>query len=269
MPFTDYAQHKANILNPHQIVRAGRMCNTPAIAFFSGWIGATAGNQGVAPTTAVAPDNTTLGAINGLGAAINQMRLIKVSAQAHVSAAIPCGAGWIVIDRLSHQGGLVGNVGTPQTTNLPTAALTRYTDAVGVMAAIEVYTVASNTASVMTISYTNEAGVAGRTGYAASRTTMSTVNSMLIFSLQAGDKGVKSVESFTMGTAMAVAGNLGITLFKPLLIFPGSVVQEQTDALMLGCMPVIKPTSCLSVMCKPAGFGGFVISAEFKLAEEP
>ena len=78
------------------------------------------------------------------------------------------GAAGIMIDLLNISGGLSGTVTTPQTTNLPTAALTRYTSGEGVMAGIIIFSTVGTTSTTITISYTNQAGTSGRTSTATS-----------------------------------------------------------------------------------------------------
>ena len=129
---------------------------------------------------------------------------------------------YIVVDRLSHQGGLNATATGEQTTNLPTAPLPRFTDGKGVMIAIEIYTQIGTTARTITVSYTNELGVSGRTSPAVQfgGSGYREAGRIFIPSLQSGDIGVKSVESITISDSTGTAGNFGITLFKPLFLIP-------------------------------------------------
>lgn len=130
--------------------------------------------------------------------------------------------GYIFIDRLSHQAGLNASSVSVQTTNLPTAPLPRYTDGRNVILGIEIYTQIGATATTLTVSYTNEFGVSGRTtspivfGGTGARET----GRFLIASLEGTDNGVRSVESVTLAGTTGTAGNFGIVLFKPLFMFP-------------------------------------------------
>jgi hypothetical protein len=159
------------------------------------------------------------------------------------------------IDRLSHQGGLSGIVTTAQTTNLPTAALTRYTDGVGVMIGLTIYTVIGGTAATVTASYTNQAGVSGRTTavQAIGGSGNSSAGRMIFLPLQAGDTGVRSVESVTLAATTGTAGNFGVTLFKIL----GAVCSDNVQALswndiitggFIGGIPEFSDTTHLSLM---------------------
>lgn len=177
----------------------------------------TTGNIGVVPTTAAVPTVTTAGSmlkdlpLSG-SAGLNLLSVNAITRDGLVYC--------MLVDRLSHQGGLAANTTSAQTTNLPTAALTRYTTGDGVMIALEVYTAPSdgNNAGV-TVSYTNQAGTSGRsaTGRIGFTTNGIAYPGYTVFcALQAGDTGVRSVESVTMGSALGTAGNFGVTLYKPL-----------------------------------------------------
>jgi hypothetical protein len=201
-----------------------------------------------APTTAVVPDATTLGSMPGWPPGLTAW--IK-------TAIIGRGGGgsYIIADRLSHQGGLSGIVTGAQTTNLPTAALTRYTSGVGVMAALEISTSVGTTATTAVVSYTNSAGTAGRTspsvtfGGANDRQTAQ----VQMVPLQAGDVGVRSVESVTLAASTATAGAFGVTLYKPLLALPWFDLNDEGmpfDMVKhMGCFfEPIQADACLAIL---------------------
>ena len=166
----------------------------------------------VAPTTAVVPTSATDGAIRFTNPSTGQLSLLL----ARVSGSSP--GGYLLCDRLSHQGGLSGIVTGAQTTNLPTAALTRYTSGEGVMIGLTIYAIIGTTATTVTASYTNSAGVAGRTtqSVAIGATANREATRMIMLPLQDGDTGARSVESVTVAATTGTAGNFGVTLFKPL-----------------------------------------------------
>ncbi len=156
---------------------------------------------GAAPSTAVAVNSTTstsgASALPGIPPSTTVQRIAAVS---NVDNATPRPPFMVLIaDRLSHQGGLSGTtVGTTQTTNLPTAPLTRYTDGVGVMAALQVNTSIGNGVVLAQCSYTNQAGTAGRTSPQFLLMGMQRTAAMCLMPLQEGDYGVRSVESVTL-----------------------------------------------------------------------
>jgi hypothetical protein len=200
-------------------------------------------DAGAAPTTAVVPTRTTAGA-QELTPASNTQRL--VFAEIHNDGS--CNA--FLFDRLSHQGGLSGTGSGAQTTNLPTAALTRYTTGLGVWAFLEIYTQVGTTATTVTMSYTNEAGTTGRTSIARpfGGTGNREVGRLLAMPLQSGDQGVRAVASVTLAGSTLTAGNFGVTLVKLLGVFPiiGGMASTFDMLRAGGCqMPVIDPAACL------------------------
>lgn len=128
----------------------------------------------------------------------------------------------LLADRLVEFGGLVANVTTPQTVSA-LALPARATGALDVELWIEMYVAGGGSTSLsVTASYTNQSGTAGRTA-----TVIGGIqgNSWQIargyqFALQAGDTGVQSVQSVTLGTSSGTAGNLGLVLRRTLLGAP-------------------------------------------------
>lgn len=212
MALTDLADYKAHQINRPQLVPlvvAG--ATVVAGRTFDLWTQMQPG-VGAAVTTAAAPTRATTGArgqLDGNGGVLSIL-----------------GANWggnalgslIIADRLSHQGGLSAIVTTAQTTNLPTAALTRYTSGVGVMLGLTIYTQIGTTATTVTVSYTNSDGTAGRVtpAVAFGGTAFREANRLIMLPLQSGDVGVQSVQSVTVLATTGTAGAFGVTLFKPL-----------------------------------------------------
>ncbi|RTK96145.1 MAG: hypothetical protein EKK64_04910 [Neisseriaceae bacterium] len=172
-------------------------------------------NAGSTPSTAVTCDNTTIGALNketSIGVSSYDWRLTSVQLTSSADSQL------LLIDRLSHQGGLVANTTSPQTTNLPTAALTRYTNGHNVMAGVEILATLGSTVTTATVSYTNQNGTSGKTSkpFVIGGTNYFELNRILFIPLDDGDTGVRSVESVTLAADTTTAGNFGIFLFKVL-----------------------------------------------------
>lgn len=244
MPITTYIGYKAEVAAPYQTIHSSKNnLTTVGGRLYSFW--ATAPNAGAAPTTAAVPTNTTAGAIGELNATG-----IQRLAQMEMSQG---NGGYVMVcDRLSHQGGLSGTVTTAQTTNLPTAALTRYTSGVGVFAALEIYTIIGTTGTTVTMSYTDQGGTNGQTSgaFAIGATQFREASRFLMMPLAAGDTGVRSVESVTVLATTGTAGNFGVTLFKPLFIVPmpaagGQQVLADSILGLCGNMPEIVSNACL------------------------
>lgn len=224
---------------------------------------------GSAPTTAVAPTKATTGALAGWensgGALQNRIP------GGNLGTGNP--GVWLLCDRLSHQGGLSGVVTGAQTTNLPTAALTRYTDGVGVMMGLTIYTQIGTTATTVTVSYTNEAGTSGRTSpaIAIGATGFREVQRMLMVPLQSGDTGVRAVANVNVVATTGTAGAFGVTLFKPIAAFPLWSPDEPVDPIlggsMFGGLPELLDDACLFWMHYGSVANTDMISGRLSVAE--
>lgn len=145
-----------------------------------------------------------------------------------------------------------------------TATLPRHTDGVGVQ--MMAVSLASRTGgATVTVSYTNQDGVAGRTAtfvqgtsaaigaiLGGSTTTTSTESPFI--GLQGGDSGVRSVESVTMGTGDV--GFFAIVLVKPLahICIRGLDAPVEKDLLLDDMeMPIIEDDAYLNFICNPQG----------------
>lgn len=87
----------------------------------------------------------------------------------------------------------------------------------GVLFGILVTTATTNAGAITntTMSYTNQDGVAGRTATIASFPATAVVGTFVLFLLQAGDTGVRSVQSVTLGTSYA-GGAISLIGYRPL-----------------------------------------------------
>ena len=229
------------------------------------------------PTTSKVTDKNSLESIGPIPA-ISTGRLTFLGGR---FSFMPTGAGGgggmagIMIDLLNINGGLSGTVTTPQTTNLPTAALTRYTSGEGVMAGIIIFSTVGTTSTTITISYTNQAGTSGRTSTATSfgNTNFREVRILIPIPLQAGDTGVRSIESVTLAGTTGTAGDFGVCLYKPLAMISFEDVsggQAPLDAVssncIIGSLCEIHPDACLTFLANGTiinlAMGGAVILTE-------
>lgn len=162
----------------------------------------------------------------------------------------------IVYDRLWHNSALVGNVTTLQSFTAP--SLTRETTGLGVELWGEVYGAMGATGSVFTAIYTNDAGTGSRSATYTQPANALSVGQMVPFSLQAGDFGVRSVQSLQLGTSTGTAGNFGLTLLKRIAEIPitAAGVGGVLDAIGLA-LPIIPADACLAlmVMCSATSTG--------------
>lgn len=168
---------------------------------------------GTTPTTTGAQlTRTSLGAL-----AIPAASGTSYIAEWEGIATNPCTV--LLADRLVEYAGLVGNVTTAQTVSA-LALPARATGATDVELWLEVFTSAGATApGTVTASYTNQAGTSGRTATITGLPSGSLQGAgrNYQFNLQAGDIGVQSVQSLTLGTSTAGAGDLGLVLRRTML----------------------------------------------------
>ena len=150
-----------------------------------------------------------------------------------------------LFDRLWHNGGFTITSITAQAitspawpSRCPTSAAdeTASVNGYGVQLAVEVSAAVGAGAPTITISYTNEAGVAGRTATNVLATVASPVAGTVHFmGLQAGDLGVRSVQSLTL-SATWTSGTINLVAYRPItdLELAGVGVPNAVDALTSG-----------------------------------
>lgn len=271
MALADYAAYRAAIGNPAQTINFSKASlASTAGRLHSLWMTAPfTGATPSAPTTAAVPAGNAAGALAQNNAGAATLRL----GDAEISGAN--GGLLILCDRLSHQGSLVGNVNTTQTTNLPTAALTRYTDGVGVFIGLEIYSIIGTTGATVTCSYTDDGNNSGSTTDAIpiGATGFREVGRMLIPNLAAGDAGARAVASVTLSASTGTAGNIGVTLFKPLMCYPipiggGQMLKFDPLTTLYSQMPEILDDACLFWMFKPNTSATGIIQGSISFFED-
>lgn len=150
------------------------------------------------------------------------------------------GSGFLMLaDRLWHNSGISVTTTTAQTVNSvawPARDRNGSTNGEGVYIGLEVSALTGAGAAAPSISYTNSDGTAGRTAtlsdtYAAA----SGVGQFFRFGLAAGDKGVRSIQTVTLGVSMT-SGAVHLVAYRPLqlLELPSVSVPNALDAVALG-----------------------------------
>jgi hypothetical protein len=257
MAFADYAAYRAARLAPSQRL-VGPTRNTvsgqPAstTTFLVGqqqW-----GDQydGAPGGAAVPARESGLGQTNGTN--LTPIAVSTGPARAG-SNTVPTGvsSSLVLCDRLSHTSGLSGTATGAQTTNLPTAALTRYTTGVGVQIGVRIWTAVGSTRVDVSVSYTNQAGTAGRATTATRFNTALAASRFVWLPLQAGDSGARSVQSLTLSGSTGTAGDIGVVLFKPLACYGNFEQTGGTVDLFTGgggLFPTILDDACLFTLHK-------------------
>lgn len=191
-----------------------------------------AGNPAAGSTGGAACDETTNGALWFPSLTAGQSAYL---ARAAISSSV---VGTVILyDRLVHTSALAGNVNTLQ--SFTTASLPRYTTGLGVEAWLEWYTATGTGTPTVAVSYTNSDGTSGRSAsaFGGALTASVPASRMVPLALQAGDKGVRSVESLQLSVATSTAGNFGITLLKRLAALPCNTanVKQLYNWASLGC----------------------------------
>lgn len=274
MPLSDYASYVSKINEKDYYSFTKATPTNTANRLMSHWLSAPF--AGSAPSTAAACDRTTTGnwlQNPNLSTFTNSIYL----ACAEIMTAVPQYASFILCDRLSHQGALSGTATGAQTTNLPTAALSRYTSGEGVMVGLEIYTSVGSSATTITASYTNQAGTSGRTSKAIAwgGANNNAASQFFPLPLQDGDTGVRAVASVTAAASTVGTGNFGVTLFKPLVVFPNLGQSSQAnqpyfyDGLLCSGTKLteIDDNACLFMLSIASTATSFVYSGGFNIIE--
>lgn len=278
MAIASYAALKARQAGDEEKVMVMKAGPTSVIGHaYASWLSAGIPAAGAAPTTAAVPTNTTTGALGQLDPTGTRRIIDFVVAWSRATGGLVT-----ICDRLSHQGGLSGTTTGAQTTNLPTAALTRYTSGVGVMAGAEIYTSIGTTATTITASYTNQAGTSGQVSplQVFGGTGYNQASRRVLLPLAAGDTGVRAVASVTLAASTLTAGAFGVTLFYPLISIPIDYMgrpasfcvpqHEHDDSpfLKYTWLPQIQTGACLEFLAWTAGTSYSLMAGLIRFAED-
>lgn len=168
------------------------------------------------PTTSVACTNATLGGLQQATPAAGKKKRLRFITGAASQAGL-----LVLYDRLNHSGGLSGTATGSQSTNLPTAALPRYTDGVGVKIFLDIWSQIGATPTTITVPYTNSAGGSstspaqtwGGTGFREQ-------DRMVPIDLAAGDKGARAVSAVNAVASTGTVGNFGVTMLREIAWLP-------------------------------------------------
>lgn len=208
---------------------------------------------GVAPGAAAIPTRATTGAIPFTAPGGGREKFL-ISA-----GVVPSTAGvYLLYDRLMHVSGLSGVVTIAQTVQGagPTPAITRNTGGEGNFAFYEIYSIIGTTSTTLTMSYTNQAGTAGRTATInIGATGFREVTRAQRIPLAAGDTGIRAIDNVTLTASTTTAGDFGITLARPIAWIPigsAGIGGWRDYTTGLPGLPSIDPNACLSLLFIPA-----------------
>jgi hypothetical protein len=140
---------------------------------------------------------------------------------------------------------------------------------VGVFLALECSSATGNGGAITntTVSYTNSSGTSGRTATLASFPVTAVAGTWVPFSLQAGDIGVRSVQSVTLGTSY-VSGAIHLVAFRVVADLPTPNTNTATplNFMDLG-LPVVWDSSVLQLVYHPSGTSVGAVSGSFTYAQ--
>lgn len=136
---------------------------------------------------------------------------------ARLTAAATQAGALLLLDRLWHNGGFTITSTSAQNITSPTwpaRDANGSTNGVGVFLAVEVSAATGAGTPTITISYTNQDGTAGRTATNILATVASSaIGATYLIGLQAGDTGVRSVQSLTL-SATWTSGTINLVAYR-------------------------------------------------------
>lgn len=183
-------------------------------------------------------------------------RLLNASAITAVATGVP--SQLMLVDMCGYWPGINMNLSTSQTlSGTPTL---RYTNGVGVRAALVVVTTTGATAHNLSMSYTDQDGNTGNSLPVTVSCTASAITPHITHSgtaannygpflpLANGDYGIRNVASVQLSAASG-AGTAALVLYKPIMTIPlvtASVASERDFVNQVPSLPEIKDDACLT-----------------------
>jgi hypothetical protein len=185
------------------------------------WVPGTPGVNGVAVACNTTAGASTAGAPYLPNPAAGNYYITSATAGTSV-VSMPA-----LFDLIWFNTGLSVTTTTPQSITMPTLPardINGSTNGDGWYAAILVTTATTNGSAVTntTMSYTDSDGNAGNTATMASFPATAVAGAFIPFQLEPGDRGVRSIESITLGTSYG-GGAISLVLYRPIVYVPSPV----------------------------------------------
>jgi hypothetical protein len=143
----------------------------------------------------------------------------------------------------------------------------------GAMLMLEVNSTLAASSNTISFGYTNDRGVAGRVTpnivCTASTTQGRSPNGPVFQSLQAGDYGIRSLDSFTLVSGAGATGTIVASLVRPLGFLNAQLFTHlmQSDYFMnIPSQPIVYADSCLQLATMGFAATGGTIYSEVTLA---
>lgn len=139
----------------------------------------------------------------------------------------------------------------------------------GVFLALECSSATGNAGAITntTVSYTNSSGTSGRTATLSSYPATALTGTWVPLSLQAGDIGVRSVQSVTLGTSY-VSGAIHLVAFRVVaeIPVPAANIPTSMNFMDLG-LPAVWDSSVLQLVYYPTGTALGAVAGSFTYAQ--
>jgi hypothetical protein len=258
-------------VKPAQFFAKSASNTTAAGRTYSFW--GTAGIPGAGTYDSVA-SGTVLSSSAGLLAGQIPYYNATPGKQMHLVRAVGLGNNsgiMLICDRLWQGGGISLTSTSPQTINSvtwPTRDANGTSNGEGVLIGLEIVSSTSTNSPTLTLNYTNSEGVTNRTGVnqlATSSTVLA--GHFYTFTLQAGDKGVQSIQSLTLSTTWT-SGGANLVAYRILAVLeqPSSNLGVAVDALT-GGLPKLYDGTVPYIMYVSAGSSAFRVYGQLIYAE--
>lgn len=270
MAISDLHSLVAGIIGPPTVIGKDATTAEAAGIPHTPWYTAGLIGAGAAPTGTL-NGVTFSGAVNGqipIPAAVSGKR-------SYLERATLVHAGNIGMVRLVDR--LWGNVPVVTTTGAqaitspawPARDAAASTNGAGVFLALETSSATGNAGAITntTVTYTNSAGTGSRTATLASYPATAVAGTWVPLALQAGDIGVRSVQSVTLGTSY-ISGAIHLTAFRLVADLPVPIANTATplNFMDLG-LPVIWDSSVLQLVAYPTATAVGALSGSFTYAQ--
>lgn len=261
----------ANIIGTPTPIGKNAISATAASIPFTPWYGAGVTPGGSAPTGALNGatfSGVTNGAIQIPAAAAGETTRLQ---RLNVVQGGNIGMLWL-IDRLWGNVPVVTTTGAQAVTSptWPARDASASTSGAGVYLALECSAATGNGGGISntSVGYTNSAGTSGRTANLAfTYPAGGTQGTFVLFTLQAGDVGVRSVQSVTLGTSY-VSGQVNLIAFRLIadLPTPTANIASMAGPNQLG-LPTIWDNSVVQMVYWPAGTSLGAVSGSLSYAQ--
>ena len=177
-----------------------------------------------------------------------------------------------IYDRLWTNSGITITTTTGQTVNsvaFPARDQSASTSGAGVYVGIEVSSATGNGGAITntTMTYTNSAGVGSKTATIASFPASAVVGTFIPFSLSAGDLGVRSIQTLTLGTSY-VSGTIHLVAYRLIAELPMPAANTGFSANFTSLnMPTIWDSSVLWPLWLPTATALGTVSGSLSYAQ--